>query len=464
MKHIKLFLLLFLIVQLSYAQKDTTKHGTGLQYDDEAYQQTPMKAPLVRSLYGSSLPASASIKKYAPQIKNQGSYGTCVGWSAAYCARTIIEAQKNGWTDKATITDNAFSPGFTYKLIKMASDANCSYGASINKAMLTFMNQGAVKYNSLKISCPATLSSELYTEASQYKINDYAKLFGLNDGKNFKIQATKKSLSQNKPVVIGMKCPPSFYDATDIWTPKENPGGNFGGHAMCLVGYDDNKYGGAFHIQNSWGNYWGNQGYTWIKYDDYADFTKYAYEIIENFKQPETELSLSGSVRYVLRQGDEMQATQKGNIYKVKRAYKSGTLFRLYISNNEPAFVYAFGSDATKKVFPIFPHQQGISPALNYKQNDVAIPDEEHYIEMDNTVGTDYLCVLYSAKALDIEDIQRKVENGYGSFDQKVKNAVGDQMLDFSDVEYFSGNKIGFKATTTDKSVVALIVEIKHVK
>lgn len=92
----------------------------------------------------------------------------------------------------------------------------------------------------------------------------------------------------------------------------------------------------------------------------------------------------------------------------MNKAYKSGTKFRIYISNNEPAFVYAFGTDLTGELYPVFPRKPGISPALTYKQNNVAIPDEDHYIEMDNTTGTDYLCVLYSLNPLDYEEIQRK--------------------------------------------------------
>lgn len=38
-----------------------------------------------------------------------------------------------------------------------------------------------------------------------------------------------------------------------------------GGHAVCLVGYDDAK--GAFLVRNSWGKDWGVAGYFWMSYD-----------------------------------------------------------------------------------------------------------------------------------------------------------------------------------------------------
>jgi hypothetical protein len=39
-------------------------------------------------------------------------------------------------------------------------------------------------------------------------------------------------------------------------------------HAFTVVGYDDNKLGGALELQNSWGTEFGDQGFIWIKYED----------------------------------------------------------------------------------------------------------------------------------------------------------------------------------------------------
>jgi hypothetical protein len=40
-----------------------------------------------------------------------------------------------------------------------------------------------------------------------------------------------------------------------------------GMHAIVVVGYDDNICGGAFRVKNSWGSWWGENGYFWITYD-----------------------------------------------------------------------------------------------------------------------------------------------------------------------------------------------------
>jgi C1A family cysteine protease len=54
---------------------------------------------------------------------------------------------------------------------------------------------------------------------------------------------------------------------------------------MCVIGYDDDMYGGAFEIQNSWGTGWGNDGYIWISYGTFAAFVNQAYEISEDSRR-----------------------------------------------------------------------------------------------------------------------------------------------------------------------------------
>jgi hypothetical protein len=149
--------------------------------------------------------------------------------------------------------------------------------------------------------------------------------------------------------------------------------------------------------------------------------------------------------------------------YQMQESYSSGTTFRLYITNNEPAFVYAFGSDLkTGKNFTIFPNEPGISPALNYAGNAVAIPDERFYVQMDNTLGKDYLCVLYSKETLDIAKIEAAIERESGSFAEKVAKVLGNDLVgnaNFKD----EGGAIKFGASSQGKKVMAVIVEIDHV-
>ncbi len=67
-----------------------------------------------------------------------------------------------------------------------------------------------------------------------------------------------------------------------IWNGSCN-GREDGAHAMVIIGYDDNKDGGAFLIQNSWGSFWGFNGCFWMRY---SDINKVIYEAYQYIPDP----------------------------------------------------------------------------------------------------------------------------------------------------------------------------------
>ena len=149
-------------------------------------------------------------------------------------------------------------------------------------------------------------------------------------------------------------------------------------------------------------------------------------------------------------------------VYKVNKSYSSGTRYRILLSNNEPAYVYVLGSDNTGVPELLFPPTPQISPALVYATNNIAIPDENWYIETDNTVGTDYLYVLYSQTELPIYDIVSRINASQGSFSQKLVSVLGAKLVPNSETN-FDRSSIAF-STSSDKTVVPIIVEIPHGK
>ena len=452
-----------------------TKFGTGMDFDDASYQAVNKKAKLTRSL--EALPTLASIKQFAPTPGNQSTYGTCTAWATAYCGRTIVEAVKNNWTDKNFITSRAYAPAFLFRMLS-PDDQACKGGTVIANALELIKEKGLILYSQLPVTCTPTLTNAQLAAAENGKIKDFMRLFDNTSSENIKIQAVKKSIAEKKPVVFGMICPPSFQNAFTVWKPTEAPNPSFGGHAMCVVGYDDDKEGGAFEIQNSWGTTWGDKGYTWIKYSDFAKFTLYAFEFIDLPAPKPAIADLSGEIKLVLENGKDMPAvlqmstrgltvvpakSTKGplTMYQASGNYTAGTRFRISISNNEPAYVYAISSDLTNAVTKIFPNEEGISAALTDKKNNVAIPDEDHFIELDDQPGKDLLCVLYSRDALDIDDLIQKVTALTGSFSERIFRVIGNKTVDPKSI-VFSKDNISFKAFSNGKSIVPLIVELEH--
>ena len=93
----------------------------------------------------------------------------------------------------------------------------------------------------------------------------------------------------------------------------------------------------------------------------------------------------------------------------------------------------------------------------------MAIPDEQHYIEMDNTIGTDYLCVIYSLRPIDIEQVHRDIERTSGNFEARVRTVMADKLVKKQNIK-FQNSSIAFKAKSKGKTAVAMIIETKHVK
>ncbi len=65
----------------------------------------------------------------------------------------------------------------------------------------------------------------------------------------------------------------------DVWRPDDSDKSmtGFGGHAMCVVGYDDKNYVGSFLLMNSWGPEWGINGFAWVPYGVFKYFVREAY-------------------------------------------------------------------------------------------------------------------------------------------------------------------------------------------
>jgi hypothetical protein len=451
----KLSIIFFLLLINIYPQE----FGMGLLLDDSLYANSPTAAILMRGDYA-DLPSSASLKKYAPTPKSQGPYGTCAGWATAYAGRTILEAIRNDWLGDI-IDENSFSPSYVYNQIRMVK--GCDAGTSLVDALDVVRDQGAAKLDEFGYECEREVTDSDKLRAINYRIIEYREIASARTVE--KTKYVKKSLAEGRPIVIAFDCPPSFSYSEEVWTPQEGDYKNWGrGHGMTVIGYDDKKFDGSFELINSWGSYWGKDGFVWIRYSDFDFFCKYAFEMIDK-SQPDPEIpDLSGTLQFRESNGDAMEVTFNGQYFSMKNPYHAGTLFELRISNNEPAYVYAFSSDLTFKTYQIFPLDERMIAYLPYRQNNVAIPDEESYNMLDETSGVSYYCFLYSKESLDLKDIMMKVESEEGTFWERLIKVLGNKTVDQANIDFQSSDVISFKARSKGKSVVPILIEINHLE
>jgi hypothetical protein len=157
--------------------------------------------------------------------------------------------------------------------------------------------------------------------------------------------------------------------------------------------------------------------------------------------------------------------TNEKMTYNILNSYPSGTMFRISFTSSEPAYVYVLGTDAKRSpIEQLFPDpEQNISALLDFSSEvSVSIPDEEHFIQMDETAGEDYLCVIFSKEELDISSIADAFQNNPNkSFVKTVKEALANHIMDDNEVT-FEKDKISFKAASLNHTAVPIFVKIKH--
>ncbi len=293
-----MFLIIVACCNTAFAQR---KFAMGEVIDMQLISKTPQKVRVSeRSFRG--MPASFSLEKYCPTPGDQGDYGTCTAWANGYGVATILYAQTHNLTDKALINKYAFSPTFLYEQIKDSKDYKCQFGSSIISALIMLMDKGDATLRTTPYSCGSTITETAKNEAVNYKIGDASFLFAAKGyskddaylkTKDEAIELTKKALTEGSPIAVSFTLPQSFLNIKSaVWNPDAretsvDTAWKHNKHAMCVIGYDDNKAGGAFQVLNSWGATWGDKGTIWIKYNDFAGWCNYA---IQTFASPFTKV------------------------------------------------------------------------------------------------------------------------------------------------------------------------------
>ncbi|ADZ22787.1 C1A family cysteine protease [Clostridium acetobutylicum] len=216
------------------------------------------KAP---KIFGATkLARSVDLSSRFPSVKDQGSLGSCVTFATTY-AKTYEENQNRNWG--VNVPSHFFSPSYIYSQIHSDNSADGG-GSQFSDAFNLIEEQGDTSITDMPYdgsdygweTQPTAVQRE---HAAQYKATDWQQL----DSGNY--SEIKQELAKGTPVVIGIDVYPDF----DNISPS-NPvfdvisGDDRGGHALCVVGYDDSKQ--AVKIINSWGTNWGINGYGWISY------------------------------------------------------------------------------------------------------------------------------------------------------------------------------------------------------
>ena len=428
----------------------------GLEFEDDVYNSLPLK-PSYFNPPSTPLLASYSLKKYCPRVITQHNSNTAVAWAAVWYARTMLEAIANGWKETLLITQNGFSPVYNYKQI--ATSDGCSDKVKLTSMLESLREDGAISFNDFHEFCYDTVPN--FTKARASRLPGYVRLFNTTDKKERKVDLLKRALRENSPVVIGMICPSSFNLATDFWQPREKPERDQGGHALCVVGYDDSKFGGAFEVVNSWGKSWGRDGFTWLRYEDVENFVLYGFELL-NTQSMLKASKLVARVDFSLSNGESMNAQIKNlGYYKLNGSYATGTKFKSVVKVNQNVFFYAIGFDQEWNNAELYPNEKnGIYPWLEDDRKTIKLPVEaDEFIKLEPPAGKNYLCLIFSGQYIDVEDIKYKLKEGKGDFVQRYYSGP----LKDPNVLNWKQNSIELEGDFYRDSLWFIIVEIDQI-
>ena len=435
----------------------------------EMKQEVYDKAEVFENLYADNtknpLPESVSLLEFCPTRGNQGQQGSCVAWSSAYAARTILEARATGNNPNQV----KFSPAYLYNQIKLDG---CQ-GSYINLAMETMKKTGGLPFNEFPYTdedCNKKPSSYELKKAQQFNIRGAQRLS--LDADNYKVNmlAIKQNLNQGSPIVIGMKVGGSFMQemvGQDVWNPTENDYdmNGFGGHAMCVIGYDDNKSGGAFQIMNSWGMDWGNKGIAWVKYNDFDFFVVEAYGLypMGNVQQ---QTDTRFNVKFGIVEMNEKN-TIKGNIPLVLKRdnifetevplKKQKTRFKLEVTNTIECYTYVFGQETDGNSYVLFPYTAKHSPFCGITGTRLFPKDKS--MQPDELGTKDVFAIVVTKKPIDYAAVNKKISaSNKTGFNVKISDALGDQQI--KNIKFSSGETFGFETNAKgNENAVVMVIE-----
>ena len=171
------------------------------------------------------------ISKYATRVQNQGSEGACTAFGMAHTLGILGRIKgKSGEYDAWNIWRNQGQQPMVTASIAAARQ---------------------MSFDGLRISNARSLNPSIST--------------------------LKRQLDSGRPVYFASDVDNSWDGASRGNATLTCLGSRGIGHAYSIVGYDDSTQ--LFIVKNSWGDYWGDQGYGYMKYGCIGNMNDYAFDI-----------------------------------------------------------------------------------------------------------------------------------------------------------------------------------------
>jgi C1A family cysteine protease len=216
-------------------------------------------------VYRGTTPDRVDMSSKLPPVRSQFPSSSCVSWAATYAAASFA-LRARGVAPGITL-----SPSFTYNQI--ARDQWCGRGTSTSATLNLLREVGALPIEEFAFDggwCGRQPTSDELSRAKAFRIRNWAAFDAPS------LDKAKQQLARGAPVIFATQWTRKMDGLRgDVVLEGDDTPGE--GHAMVVVGYDDNKR--AFLVQNSFGPSWGNKGYGWFGYDWWKRNVRVGYVI-----------------------------------------------------------------------------------------------------------------------------------------------------------------------------------------
>jgi hypothetical protein len=236
----------------------------------------------------------------------------------------------------------------------------------------------------------------------------------------------------------------------------------FGGHAMSVIGYNDEFEGGAFQIMNSWGNRWGDNGIAWVRYRDFEHFTKEAYGL---FPMGSTDQNQNNSQNFAVEFGLADMASQNtialqktsDMVFQTVNPISKSDKFKVLFANSVECYVYIFGQETDGSSYVLFPYTEKHSPYCGI--TGTRLFPKDYSMTPDEIGNKDYIAIVVSKTPIDFNDFKNRLSRSRQStYAGKLGEVLGNDRI--TDVAFNAGKTVAFSADGRGKNKVGMVIEI----
>jgi C1A family cysteine protease len=209
-----------------------------------------------------AIPASTDLRGKCSPVENQLNLGSCVGNAIVGDVECLMMHHLGKYVDISRLFPY-------YGARKIEGSIPYDEGCYIRDGMKSAEKEGLPLeslYPYIVSQFAKKPSAAAYKDALTRQILQYERVTTLAE--------MKAALAIRHPFVIGIVVYSSFFQSRTelkgtVYMPDPMREAEEGGHAICIVGYNDRTQ--RFIFRNSWGGDWGNLGYGTIPYKYLAD-------------------------------------------------------------------------------------------------------------------------------------------------------------------------------------------------